>query len=105
MFSESDSICFRRKLMMPSNSTSGVFPFFAFVSSASSSCLSVPYSKACSTSAGRSLSGVERLSLKAFRKDCSSLKIQMSRNSPSGAMPPRLMLSFLSGMMVSSVIS
>src|SRR5882762_1977423 len=33
------------------------------------------------------------------------LKIQMSRYSPRGKIPPRLMLNFLSGMMESSVIS
>ena len=66
---------------------------------------SEPCSSTWSTSSGNSLTGVVSVSLNFLRMVAISLKIQMSRYSPSGAMAPRLMLSDRSGTTESVVIS
>src|SRR5690606_522472 len=66
---------------------------------------SSPYKRIFSTSFGISLIGVLKVHLYRLRMASIFLKIQISRYSPSGNIPPRLMLSFLSGMTDSSVIS
>src|SRR5687768_13239457 len=101
--SDPSSFCFSRKLMMPSNFVFHSVPGYFTEATATGS--SSPYNKILITSFGMSLIGELNVSLYRLRIASIFLKIQISRYSPKGKIPPLLMLIEVSGITDSFVIS